>query len=70
MIEPQSIDEVLPIERIARELGAQPADIPGLWNLPGFPELTTNQLRSVSAMDRHGPLRLHQLAAILVDGKL
>jgi hypothetical protein len=29
---------------IARSMGATPADIPGLWNLPGYPELTTAQL--------------------------
>ena len=41
------------IERIAHELGATPADIAGLWNLPGFPELTTNQLYHVAAMEKH-----------------
>ena len=30
-------------------LGATPADVAGLWNAPGFPELTTNQLLSIWA---------------------
>lgn len=33
-----------PIETIAFSLGATRADIPGLWNLAGYPELTTGQL--------------------------
>ena len=32
------------IEYAARVMGATPADIPGLWNVPGHPELTTGQL--------------------------
>lgn len=28
----------------AYAMGATPADVPGLWNLPGHPELTSNQL--------------------------
>lgn len=49
-----------PIELIAHALGATAADIPGLWNLPGFPELTTNQLRSLHRpIERdHLPLEL------------
>jgi len=31
-------------EYAARVMGATPADIPGLWNVPGLPELTTGQL--------------------------
>lgn len=34
------------IEQMARDLQATPADIPGLWNAPGYPELTTAQLIS------------------------
>ncbi|EQA97255.1 hypothetical protein L286_23300 [Sphingobium sp. HDIP04] len=33
----------------ARQLGATPADIPGLWNVPGLPELTTGQLLQIAA---------------------
>jgi hypothetical protein len=32
------------IAKIAETLGATPADIPGLWNLAGYPELTNGQL--------------------------
>lgn len=28
-------------------LGATPSDIPGLWNAPGYPELTTGQLEQI-----------------------
>ncbi len=38
------------IERAARKIGATPADIPGLWNAPGYPELTTNQLLNVAVV--------------------
>ena len=68
MTERQSIYWILPIERIASDIGATPSDIPGLWNLAGFPELTSNQLREVVEMDAHGPLRLHQIAATLIVG--
>jgi hypothetical protein len=33
-----------PLEQAARRLGAVPADIPGLWYAPGYPELTDYQL--------------------------
>lgn len=33
----------------AKKLGAVPADIPGLWNVPGHPELTTGQLIDLAA---------------------
>lgn len=33
----------------ANKLGAVPADIPGLWNVPGHPELTTGQLIDLAA---------------------
>lgn len=38
---------------ILQELGATPAEgpIPGLWNVPGYPELTTNQL--LDLMGKH-----------------
>lgn len=32
------------VQTAAAELGATPADMPGLWNLPGYPELTSAQL--------------------------
>lgn len=37
-----------------QRLGAQPSDgtMPGLWNVPGYPELTTNQLLNL-ARARH-----------------
>jgi len=33
----------------ARSLGAVSADIPGLWMLPGYPELTSRQLVQIAA---------------------
>lgn len=36
------------IVEAARKLNATPSDIPGLWNAPGYPELTTGQLLSVA----------------------
>lgn len=33
---------------IAAIIGATPADIPGLWNAPGYPELTTAQMVQVA----------------------
>lgn len=33
--------------RAAKALGAEPADVIGLWNVPGCPELTCNQLMQV-----------------------
>lgn len=35
------------IQQIAADLRATPADIPGLWGVPGYPELTTNQLVTI-----------------------
>lgn len=32
----------------AKSLGAMPADIPGLWLVPGYPELTTGQMLQVA----------------------
>lgn len=46
----------MPIEQIAQHLGARPADMPGLWTLPGFPELTTNQLRDVAQLEKNWSL--------------
>lgn len=40
-----------PLEQAAAKLGATPADIPGLWNAPGYPELTSWQL--LDAACRH-----------------
>ena len=36
----------------ARALGASPSDIMGLWNVPGYPELTSNQLMQIWS-ERH-----------------
>lgn len=30
--------------RAAAQIGATPADLPGLWTAPGYPELTTSQM--------------------------
>jgi hypothetical protein len=38
----------LVIEKAAERLKATKADIPGLWNAPGYPELTTAQLCAVA----------------------
>ena len=35
-------------DRAAKRLNATPTDIPGLWNAPGYPELTTGQLVSAA----------------------
>jgi len=37
------------IERAAERLGAARADIPGLWNVPGHPELTITQMLQLAA---------------------
>lgn len=37
-----------PIGDAAKKLGATRADVPGLWNVPGHPELTTNQLLALA----------------------
>lgn len=36
------------IEKAAKKLGASRADIPGLWRVSGYPELTTAQLVSIA----------------------
>lgn len=33
----------------AQRIGATRADIPGLWNAPGYPELTTGQLLDIAS---------------------
>lgn len=33
--------------KAAKALGAEPAEIMGLWNVPGYPELTNCQLMQV-----------------------
>ncbi len=38
-----------PVGDAAKALGATRADIPGLWNAPGYPELTTGQLLDIAA---------------------
>lgn len=40
-----------PVRDAAERLGATPADIPGLWNAPGYPELTTGQLLSIARQE-------------------
>lgn len=50
--------------RAARRIGAQPSDIPGLWNAPGYPELTTGQLLSLGAPDRS--VTVYSIAEALV----
>lgn len=35
----------------AKKLGATMSDIPGLWNVPGYPELTCGQLVDVASKD-------------------
>jgi hypothetical protein len=37
------------VQAAAMLLGATQADIPGLWNAPGYPELTTGQLLQVAS---------------------
>jgi len=37
------------VERAAIMLNATESDIPGLWNAPGYPELTTSQLVQIAA---------------------
>ena len=49
-----TLNGAINIDCLAKVLGATPSDLPGLWNLPGFPELTTNQLLDVAA-------QLHQI---------
>ena len=52
----QGLLVTMPIDQIARHLGARPADVPGLWVLNGFPELTTNQLRDVAQLEKQWSL--------------
>lgn len=55
------------IPKIAAALGATPADIPGLWNVPGHPELTTGQLRSLWGRTIASPgIRVHDIAIKIV----
>lgn len=37
------------VQRAAAKVGAVQADIPGLWNAPGHPELTTGQLLDLAS---------------------
>lgn len=37
------------IDCAAAAVNAKPAEIPGLWAVPGYPELTTNQLLQIAA---------------------
>lgn len=53
------------IDQIARDLGATPADIPGLWNLPGYPELTTGQLIDVWRGLQNGVMEIRDIAVTL-----
>lgn len=36
------------VQEAAQILGATPADIGGLWNAPGYPELTTAQMMLIA----------------------
>ena len=45
-----------PIEHIARKLGATPSAMPDLWNLTGFPEMTTNQLYDIATLEKYWTL--------------
>lgn len=53
----------------AARLNATPADIPGLWNAPGYPELTTGQLLNAAGFrlnpfaDGRGGVSLFQMQA-------
>lgn len=53
MIEiPKHHGRVAAIFAAAEKLGASNSDIPGLWTVPGHPELTTNQLLNLAASGR------------------
>ncbi len=54
------------IEDMARDLNAAPADLPGLWNVPGYPELTTGQLVSVWRSIQGGSITVYSVAEALV----
>jgi hypothetical protein len=41
-------DRAFSIMDAARRVGAVPTDIPGLWHVPGYPELTTMQMLQVA----------------------
>jgi hypothetical protein len=43
------------IQEAVKILGATPADIAGLWNAPGYPELTTGQLMHAAAALKVSP---------------
>lgn len=51
-----------PIEQAAEKLGAVPADIPGLWCVPGYPELTTGQLLDAAGRVDCGSVSLRLIA--------
>lgn len=38
-----------PVQQAAAKLGASKASIPGLWNAPGYPELTTGQMLDIAS---------------------
>jgi hypothetical protein len=44
---------------------ATPADIPGLWNAPGYPELTTGQLLGEASRILNGALPQRQFSVTL-----
>ena len=46
---PQPMPSLNAIMQAALRIGATPADIPGLWNAPGYPELTTGQLLDIAS---------------------
>ena len=49
------------IEQMASNLRATRADIPGLWNVPGYPELTTNQLMTVWKDQQGGSVTVYSV---------
>lgn len=37
------------LEDAAQRIGATPSDMPGLWNAPGHPELTSAQVIAIAS---------------------
>lgn len=54
------------IEQMASDLRATRADIPGLWNVPGYPELTTNQLVTVWKDQQGGSVTVYSVGEALL----
>ena len=47
-----ALSQAKQIQDAVDKLGATRADIPGLWNVPGYAELTTNQLLQIAGKDQ------------------